>query len=94
MTEHNTINFSMMIMNEWIKRMGKTAYEICNNIDRDRIKLNEQHTGFTMESNDAVLGCIGWAIEQHINSIPSSLKPTFQKILDDIQDRKEISERS
>lgn len=27
-----------------------------------------------MESNDAaVLGCIGWAIEQHLDSIPTKI---------------------
>jgi hypothetical protein len=40
MTEHNTINFSMMIMNEWIERMGKTAYEICNDLARDRMTVH------------------------------------------------------
>jgi hypothetical protein len=80
---------------EWVERIGKTAYEICNEPARNRIKLNEQHTGFIMESNDAaVLGCIGWAIEQHLNDIPSRLKPNFQKILDDIKARKENLERS
>ena len=48
-----------------------------------------------MESNDAaVLGCNGWAIEQHLNDIPSRLKPNFQKIIDDIKARKVNSERS
>ena len=47
------------------------------------------------EPNDAgTLGCIGWAIEQHLNSIPPKLKPTFQKILEDIKTRKENLERS
>jgi hypothetical protein len=45
---------------EWVERIGKTAYEICNDPARHRIKLNEQHTGFILESNDAtVLGCLG-----------------------------------
>jgi hypothetical protein len=38
---------------EWVERIGKTAYEICNDPARKRIKLNDQHTGFIMESNDA-----------------------------------------
>ena len=60
----------------------KTANEICNNPDGNRIKLNEQHTGYIMESNDtAALECLGWAIERHINDIPSKLKPTFRKFL-------------
>ena len=41
-----------------------------------------------------VLGCIGWAIEQHLDSIPSNLKPNFQKILDVVKARKENLERS
>jgi hypothetical protein len=36
----------------------------------NRIKLNEQHTAFIIESNDAdALGCIGWAIERHLNDV-------------------------
>jgi hypothetical protein len=59
------------------------------------VKLNEQHTGFIMELNDAaVLGCLGWTIEQHLNDIPTKLKPTFQKILNDIKARKENLEIS
>ena len=77
------------------ERISKTAYEICNDPARHRIKLNEQHTGFNLESNDtAVLGCLGWAIKQHLDTIPSKLKPTFQKILDDIKARNENLERS
>jgi len=65
---------------EWVERIGKTVYEICNDPARNRIKLNEQHTGFIMESNDSTAwSCIGWAIEKHLNDIPSKLTPTFQK---------------
>ena len=32
----------------------KTVYEICNEPARNGIKLNEQHTGFIMESNDSI----------------------------------------
>jgi hypothetical protein len=39
------------------------------------------------------LGCLGWAIED-LDDIPSKIKPIFQKILDDIKDREENSERS
>ena len=28
-------------LNEWVERVGKTANEICNNPDGNRIKLNE-----------------------------------------------------
>lgn len=45
---------------EWVERIDKTAYDPA----RNRMKLNEQHTGFIMKSNDAGgLGCLGWAIE-------------------------------
>jgi hypothetical protein len=30
---------------EWVERISKTAYEICNDPARNRIKLNEQHAG-------------------------------------------------
>lgn len=39
-----------------------------------------------IKSNDAgAMGCIGWAIERHLDVIPPKLKPTFQKILEDIK---------
>jgi hypothetical protein len=41
--------------NEWIERIGKTAYEICNDPTRNRIKLNEQHYSFIIESNAAFI---------------------------------------
>ena len=60
--------------------MGKTAYEICNDPARNRIRLNEQHTGFIIESNDAEeLGCLGWAIEKYIDDIPSNLKTNISE---------------
>jgi hypothetical protein len=78
----------------WVEIIGKTANKICDDPDYNRIKLNE-HTGFIMESNDAGgLGCLGWAIERHMNDIPSKLKPTFRKILEDTKARKENLERS
>lgn len=79
----------------WVEIIGKTANKICDDPDYNRIKLNEQHTAFIMESNDAGgLGCLGWAIERHMNDIPSKLKPTFRKILEDTKARKENLERS
>jgi hypothetical protein len=54
---------------EWVERIGKTAYEICNDPARNHIKLNEQHAGFTMESNDAgVLGGLGWTIKHRLKT--------------------------
>jgi hypothetical protein len=80
---------------EWVERIAKTANEICGDSNGSRIKMNEQHTGIIRESNDAgALGCIGWAIERHLDDIPSKLKPTFEKILDDTKARKEDLERS
>lgn len=70
-------------------------YEICNDPARNRMKLNDQYTGSILESNDAaVLGCLGWAIEQHLNYIPTKLKLNFQHLLNDIKAGKENSKRS
>jgi hypothetical protein len=61
--EKSKIKIDMSEDHEWVERIGKTPYEICNDSARNRIKLNEQHTGFLMESNDvAALGYLGWAI--------------------------------
>jgi hypothetical protein len=35
------------------------------------------------------LGCIGWAIERHLDVIPPTLKPIFHKILEDTKTRKD-----
>jgi hypothetical protein len=44
-------------LNNWVERIGKTANEIYDDPACNRIKLNGQHTGFIIESNDAgVLG--------------------------------------
>ena len=75
---------------EWVERIANTANEICDDSDGNRVKLNGQHTGFIIESNDAgALGCIGWAIERHIDDIPSKLKPKFKKTLDETKAKKE-----
>jgi hypothetical protein len=38
------------------------------------------NTGFNIESNDAAaLGYIGWAIERHLDEVPSKVRPIFQK---------------
>jgi hypothetical protein len=81
---------------EWIERIGKTAHEMLNNNNRIKLKTldSSKHTGFIIESNDTTaLSCIGWAIEKHLDQIPSQLKPTFQKILEDIRTKKENLER-
>ena len=77
---------------EWVERIGKTAYKMCNN-DRIKLKTSEtgQHIGFIIKSNDStVLSCIDWAIEKHIDEIPSKLKPTFQQILEDTKTKRKI----
>jgi hypothetical protein len=85
--------------NEWVERIGKTANEMCDNPDNNRIKLKitetGQQTGYIIESNDSgALGCIGWAIEKHLDAIPSKLRPIFEKILEDTRIKKENLERS
>ena len=66
--------------NEWVERIGKTAYEMLNN---NRIKLKtetSQRTGLVIKSNDsAALSCIGWTIEKYLDDIPPKLRPIFQK---------------
>lgn len=69
------------------------ANEICDDPNCNRINLktsdNGRHTGFIIESNDSgALGCIGWAIERHLDVIPPKLKPIFYKILEDIRTKK------
>jgi hypothetical protein len=39
------------------------------------------------------LAYIGWAIEKHLDEIPTKLKPTFQEILNDAKARKEYPGR-
>ena len=77
--DKSKIEIDMSKDREWVERIGKTVYEICNDPARNRIKLNERHTGFIMESNDSTaLSSMGWAIEKHLNEIPSKLMPAFQ----------------
>lgn len=81
---------------EWIERIGKTAYEMCNN-NRIELKTSESghDTGLIIKSNDsAPLSYVGYAIEQHLDEIPSKLRPSFQKILEDVKAKKENLERS
>ena len=81
---------------EWVERIGKTAYEMYNN-NRIQLKKSDtnQHTGFIIESNDTMaLSCIGWAIEKHLDDIPSKLRSSFQKILEDTRIKKENLERA
>ena len=60
---------------DWVERIGKTAKEICNDLDCNSIKPktsdNGRHTGFVIEANDSGgLGCVGRAIERHLDAIP------------------------
>ena len=74
---------------------GTTAYENCKNRIIMKTSESGENTGFIIESNDAgALGCIGWAIEQHLDTMPPRLKSTFQKILEDVKARKLDLERS
>jgi spermidine synthase len=60
---------------EWVEQIVNTTKEICNDSDSNRIKLNRQHTGFIIEYNVArALSYVGWAIEWHLDDIPSKLK--------------------
>ena len=45
-------------------------------------------------SNPMLLECLGLAIEQHLEAMPSKLRPIFEQMLDDIKTRKENLERS
>ena len=71
---------------EWVERIGETAYKMCNN-NRIKPKTSDsgQFTDLIIESNDTTaLSCVGWAIEKHLDDIPSKLRPTFQKILENV----------
>ena len=71
---------------EWVERIGKTAYEMCNN---DHIKLKTwKLVDVPVLSQNLLLGSTG--VEKHLNEIPSKLRPTFQEILDDVKSRKEL----
>src|ERR687891_1593294 len=90
------IEIDILEADEWVERIGKTAYEMLNN-ERIKLKTSEtgQNTGFIIESDDSTaLSCIGWTIEKYLDAIPSRLKPTFQQILEDTRAKKENLERS
>lgn len=78
------------IDHEWVERIGKTAYDLASN----HIK-NEEYNGHIIKSGDPVLlECIGLAIQQYLDTMPTKLRVTFQQMLDDIKTRKEDLERS
>lgn len=87
-------------LNSWIERIGRTAKERCNDPDCKRIKLRTSENGqdlgfdFTDENDVGAMDCVIRAIERHLDSIPSDIRPTFQKILDDYKSKKENLERS
>jgi predicted RNA-binding protein with PIN domain len=92
---HENIEIDISNADEWVERIGNTAYENCKNRIIMKTSDSGQNIGFIIESNDAgALGCLGWAIEQHLDTIPPKLKPTFQKILEDVNAKKENLERS
>ena len=46
---------------------------------------NGQYSDFVIEENDSeAFGCMGWAIERHMDVTPSHIKSIFRKILDNI----------
>ena len=62
-------------LNNWVEGIGKTAKEICNDLDCNSIKPktsdNKRHIGFVIETNDSGdRGCVGQAIERHLDAIP------------------------
>jgi hypothetical protein len=65
---------------EWIERVGKTAYDLA----RNRIE-SEEHDDFIKSSDPMLLGCLGLIIEQHLEAMPSKLRPIFEQMLDDIK---------
>ena len=66
---------------EWVERVSKTAYDLAHNrIDNDYI---------VKSSDPGLLGYIELAIEQHLEAMPSKLRPIFEQMLDDIKARKE-----
>jgi hypothetical protein len=65
---------------EWIERVGKTAYNLAYNCVNDE---------YIVKSSDPdLLRRIELAIKQHLETMPSNLRPTFRQILDDIKARK------
>jgi hypothetical protein len=85
MTQSNMQRSEQTYDQEWIERVGKTVYDLaCNCTNNDYI----------IKSKDpALLGRIELAIEQHLDSMPTKLKPTLQQIIVDIKARKESLER-
>jgi hypothetical protein len=70
---------------EWIERVGKIVYVLaCNYINDDYI---------VKSSDPMLLGCIELAIIQHLEAMPSKLRPIFEQMLDDIKAMKEKLER-
>ena len=75
------IEIDILEADEWIERISKTADEMCNN-NRIKLKTSEsgQRTGLIIKSNDsAALSYIGYAIEQHLDTILLSYSQHFKK---------------
>ena len=86
MTQSNMQKSEQTDDQEWIERVGKTVYDLtCNCINDDYI---------VKSSDPLLLGCLGLAIEQHLEAMSSKLRPIFEQVLDDIKARKENLERS
>ena len=54
---HENIEIDISNADEWVKRIGTTAYENCKNRIIMKTSENSENTGFIIESNDA--GALG-----------------------------------
>ncbi|HEY7227963.1 MAG TPA: hypothetical protein VH481_07545 [Nitrososphaeraceae archaeon] len=66
--------------NEWAKRIGRTAKEICNDPDCKRIKLIKSEYGkvkFQFADKEAV-DCVIQAIKTYLNSMPRTQQVIFK----------------
>jgi hypothetical protein len=71
---------------EWIERIGKTAYDLVS---------NRRNDDFIIKAIDPILlECIELSIEQYLDAMPPILQVAFQQLLDDIKSRKDDLERS
>jgi hypothetical protein len=74
----------------WLERIGKTANELCNDPDCNRIKLKMSEDGLKItydidEKDTEAMNCLIKAIGTHFDSLPAELQPTFKKIIEDIK---------
>lgn len=71
---------------EWIERIGKTAYDLV---------ISHRNDDFIIKASDPVLQeYIELSIEQYLDAMPPNLRAAFRQLLDDIKSRKEDLQRS